>query len=124
MAMSLSLQLRTQAETELRATRSEAAKKRFGPKAQALSVYWITLSTFITHTFPTCLPLLQLRNQAEVELRALRAELVQKKISLSLTRSQQFAHLNPASLKEFGVAPVPAIPSGRGQGQEIESAAA
>jgi hypothetical protein len=65
---------------------------------------------------------LQLRNQAEVELRALRAELVQKKISLSLTRSQQFAHLNPASLKEFGV--VPAIPSGRGQGQEIESAAA
>ena len=33
--------------------------------------------------------LLQLRNQAETELRALRAELTQKKINISLTRSQQ-----------------------------------
>ncbi|KAK3091842.1 hypothetical protein FSP39_023087 [Pinctada imbricata] len=40
---------------------------------------------------------MKLRNQAETELRALRAELTQKKIHLTLTRNQQLAALTPGS---------------------------
>ncbi|XP_046566992.1 spermatogenesis-associated protein 1-like isoform X8 [Haliotis rubra] len=39
---------------------------------------------------------MKLRNQAEAELRALRAELTQKKINLTLTRNQHLAALNPS----------------------------
>ncbi|XP_070194594.1 caldesmon-like isoform X2 [Littorina saxatilis] len=55
---------------------------------------------------------MKLRNQAEAELRALRAELVQKKINLSLTRSQQFAALSPAAMPKDSP-PVPGIPNGK-----------
>ncbi|XP_041357853.1 zinc finger CCCH domain-containing protein 13-like [Gigantopelta aegis] len=47
---------------------------------------------------------MKLRNQAEAELRALRAELTQKKITLTLARNQQFAALSPV------IEPIPQAP--------------
>ncbi|XP_076440655.1 spermatogenesis-associated protein 1-like isoform X5 [Babylonia areolata] len=59
---------------------------------------------------------MKLRNQAEMELRSLRAELVQKKINLSLVRSQQFAALS-SGLSES--TPVPDIPTGKRDEQSV-----
>lgn len=71
---------------------------------------------------PSLLSFFQLRNQAEAELRALRAELVQKKINLTLTRSQQFAALSPGMSNETLVKPaVPGIPHGKGEAQALQS---
>ncbi|KAL8625719.1 hypothetical protein ACOMHN_043994 [Nucella lapillus] len=59
---------------------------------------------------------MKLRNQAETELRSLRAELVQKKINLSLVRTQQFAALT-TGLSE--ATPVPDIPPGKRDEQSV-----
>ncbi|KAK7490477.1 hypothetical protein BaRGS_00018263 [Batillaria attramentaria] len=64
---------------------------------------------------------MKLRNQAEAELRALRAELTQKKINLSLTRSQHFAALSPGMPNGTMAAPVPSIPHGKGEPQTAHS---
>ena len=67
-----------------------------------LSSLWLDLEQLLLIHMYIILVLFQLRNQAETELRALRAELTQKKMNMNLSRTQKMNSLGNSVSQSSG----------------------